>query len=118
MMTMTFSYFEAPEIMDKQLFVSTQTYVEFFWHPLPQRALTRALITSGGSQSGIPSVCIITGGGEVVSAFRRLEGWQQFTDCGPEAFEGALCPLAQKRLELCEGIFDGVEVRTVRREVL
>ena len=42
---------------------------------------------------------------------------QCFTNGGPEAFDCALCCLAQECLELCEGVFDGVEVRTVGREV-
>lgn len=48
----------------------------------------------------------------------RLEVWQHVTDGVPEALDRPLRRFAQERLELCEGILDGVEVRTVGRKVL
>ena len=69
-------------------------------------------------EGGNHPICIVACGSEVVSAFMRLEVWQHVTDGVPEALDRPLRRFAQERLELCEGILDGVEVRTVGREVV
>jgi len=36
---------------------------------------------------------------------------------GPKTFDGSLGRLSQQRLELCEGVLDGIEIGTVGRKV-
>lgn len=62
------------------------------------------------------SVCVISGGYEVVGAFVWCEGIEAFTDDAPELIDGAGSGFAQYRLELGEGIFDGIEVGRVGRK--
>ena len=41
----------------------------------------------------------------------------EFANGDPETLDGSLSRFAQERLELSEGVFDGIEVGTVGREV-
>ena len=59
----------------------------------------------------------IAGVGEVVGALGRREQVEQPADGGPQAVDGALGGLAQKRLELGEGLLDRIEVGGVGRQV-
>ena len=64
----------------------------------------------------IYSRCCEFGGGEEVSAFGWGEDVEKQAVDGPEALDGALGGFAERRLELCEGVLDGFEVRAVGRE--
>jgi hypothetical protein len=55
---------------------------------------------------------------EVVFAFLRGEGAEQFADFVPERWDGARCGFAQEGLEFCEGHFDGIEVWRVGRQIV
>lgn len=54
---------------------------------------------------------------EVVSAFNWIEAFEELSDSAFEPFDRSLGRGAEEGLELGEGEFNGVEVRTVRREV-
>ena len=63
-------------------------------------------------------MCIVSCGGEVVSAFRGSEEVKEAADRRPErAVDGSLGGLAQERLELGEGVFDWIEVGRVGGQV-
>ena len=69
------------------------------------------------TRSRIRSRCIVACGGEEVLDFLRGDEIDELADGAPEAFDGPLGGLSQKRLEFGEGIFDGIEIGTVGREV-
>ena len=50
-------------------------------------------------------------------AFFWFEEVDEFANSGPKALDGSLSSLAQERFQLGEGVFDGVEVWAVGREV-
>src|SRR5215213_3116677 len=81
------------------------------------RALPEGCRSTLECYSVFRSGCIISCSGEVVDAFAGCEGLEQATDRGPEALEGALGGFAQERLELGEGVLDGVEVGRVGRKI-
>ena len=56
-------------------------------------------------------------GGEDVLAFMRGDEIDEFADGGPKAFDSSLGGFSQERFQLGEGVFDGIEVRAVGREV-
>lgn len=65
----------------------------------------------------IQSGCVISCRSEVVGALCGREEVDDAPAGVPEGASGSLGGLAQQRLELGEGLFDGVEVGTVGREV-
>lgn len=54
---------------------------------------------------------------EIVGAFVRRKRAKNFSDLIPEAFDGSFGGFAQQSLEFCEGHFDRIEVRRVRRQI-
>jgi len=50
-------------------------------------------------------------------AFFWFEEVDEFANSGPKALDGSLSSLAQERFQLGEGVFDGVEVWAVGREI-
>ena len=55
--------------------------------------------------------------GEVSPALIGGEVVEEVADAAPEGVDGALCGLAQERLQFGEDLLDRVEVRRVRRQV-
>ena len=72
---------------------------------------------SAGLESGIRSVCIVASGSEEVAAVVVAEEVDEFANGDPETLDGSLSRFTQERLELGEGVLDGIEVGTVGREV-
>jgi hypothetical protein len=54
---------------------------------------------------------------EIVGAFLPLEGQEEGANCAVDARDGALCELAQVRLEFAEGHLDRIKIRRVLRQI-